>query len=91
MASGGEQSYLAPLLTMAILPTMTLPPFNITNIVLAAAPLILVLFLMIARNWGGSKAGGAGWAAAALIAVVELFLVISGRSGARHPRTTQTR
>ena len=64
---------------------MSLPPFNIANIVLAAAPLILVLFLMIARNWGGSKAGVAGWAAAVVIAVVafgadfQLLVVAFGR------------
>ena len=64
---------------------MSLPPFNIANIVLAAAPLVLVLFLMIARNWGGSKAGVAGWAAAVAIAVVafgadfQLLVVAFGR------------
>ncbi len=56
-------------LALAILRSMTLPPFNAANISLAAAPLLIVLFLMIARNWGGSKAGMVGWAAAAVIAI----------------------
>lgn len=64
---------------------MSLPQLTITNIVLAAAPLLLVLYLMIVRDWGGSKAGPAGWLAAGLIAVLAfgadapLLLVALGR------------
>lgn len=61
---------MASPLSFAILSTMSLPPFNVANILLAATPLLLVLFLMIALNWGGSKAGIAGWAAAVVISVV---------------------
>ena len=32
----------------------------------AALPILVVLYLMIARNWGGSKAGIAGWLVATL-------------------------
>lgn len=65
---------------------MSLPPLNTVNTLLAAAPLLLVLYLMIGRNWGGSKAGPAGWLAAALIAVLtfgaagSLLLVAFGRA-----------
>ena len=64
---------------------MSLPQLTLLNVTLAAMPLLLVLFLMIARNWGGSKAGMAGWATAALIAVlafgadVQLLWVALGR------------
>ena len=56
------------------------------QLLLAAFPLLLVLYLMIGRRWGGSKAGPAGWLAAVLIAVIsfgagpQLFLVAWGRS-----------
>lgn len=64
---------------------MSLPQLTVTNIVLAAMPLLLVLYLMIGRNWGGSKAGPAGWLAAALIALLafgadlQLLVVALGR------------
>lgn len=64
---------------------MTLPPFTVVNVLLAAVPLLLVLYLMIGRNWGGSKAGVAGWLAAMIVAVLFfganglLLLVAFGR------------
>lgn len=80
-----QLAFLALLPRRAILPRMSLPPLTIVNVLLAAAPLLLVLFLMIARNWGGSKAGLAGWFAAALIAMLvfgadlQLLVVALGR------------
>lgn len=65
---------------------MTVPPRSIITIFFAAAPLLLVLYLMVGRRWGGSKAGPAGWLAAAIIALVffganvQLLLVAAGRS-----------
>lgn len=49
---------------------MTLPPLNIAYIFAAALPLLVVLYLMIGRNWGGSKAGPAGWITSLLISVI---------------------
>jgi lactate permease len=65
---------------------MTMPPLNLPYIIAAAAPLLVVLYLMIGRNWGSSKAGPAGWIASVLIAVVlfgsnvQLLLVAFGRA-----------
>jgi lactate permease len=65
---------------------MSLPDLTVLNALLAAAPLLVVLYLMIGRNWGGSKAGPAGWFVAAVLAVVAfggnaaLLLVAFGRS-----------
>ena len=65
---------------------MSLPALNFTNILLAAFPLLLVLYLMIGRNWGGSRAGPAGWLAAILVALMFfganglLLLVSFGRA-----------
>ncbi|MDX1613948.1 MAG: L-lactate permease [Candidatus Promineifilaceae bacterium] len=65
---------------------MNLPAVNLINVLAAAAPILLVLYLMIGRNWGGSKAGPAGWLAAILLAVVfyganlDLLAVATGRS-----------
>jgi lactate permease len=65
---------------------MSLPPLDIWHVLLAALPLIVVLYLMIGRNWGGSKAGPAGWLAAVLLAWLffganlPLLLVAIGRS-----------
>ena len=39
-------------------------------VVLAVSPILTVLYLMIGRHWGGSKAGPAGWLAAVLVAVL---------------------
>jgi lactate permease len=49
---------------------MSLPPINLLYILLAALPILVVLYLMVGRNWGGSKAGPAGWLAAVLVAVL---------------------
>lgn len=49
---------------------MNLPPLTFVNVVLAAGPILLVLYLMIGRNWGGSKAGPAGLLLAALLALL---------------------
>lgn len=65
---------------------MQIPPVNFLNILLAAAPLLLVLYLMMGRQWQGNQAGLAGWAAAAGLAVLffgagfDLLLVAWGRS-----------
>ncbi len=39
------------------------------NWLLAAAPILVVLLLMLGLRWGGSKAGPAGWLAALLVSV----------------------
>lgn len=65
---------------------MTLPPLNFAYVLAAAFPLIVVLYLMIGRNWGGSKAGPIGWLSAIIISVVifganiKLIVVATGRS-----------
>jgi lactate permease len=65
---------------------MPLPDLNIINIVAAASPLIVVLYLMIFRNWGGSKAGPVGWLTSVIVSLAffganfELLLVAFGRS-----------
>ncbi len=54
---------------------------NLLSVPLASVPILVVLYLMIARNWGGSKAGPAGWLASVIVAVLffgaglELLLV----------------
>lgn len=37
---------------------------------LATTPILVVLYLMIVRHWGGSKAGPAGWLTAVIISVL---------------------
>jgi lactate permease len=65
---------------------MSLPTLNLPYILAASLPLLVVLYLMIGRNWGGSKAGPAGWLTALIIAIVifgsgfDLLLVAFGRS-----------
>jgi lactate permease len=65
---------------------MMLPELSFFNVLLAALPILLVLYLMIGRNWRGHQAGPAGLAAAAVIALVafggdlQLLLVAWGRS-----------
>ena len=65
---------------------MSLPPLNIPFVIAATAPLLIVLYLMIGRNWGGSKAGPVGWLTAILVSVIvfgtgpQLLLVAFGRS-----------
>ncbi len=65
---------------------MSQPALAVPYILAAAAPLLVVLYLMIGRNWGGSKAGPVGYLAAIVISVLvfgadlELILVALGRS-----------
>lgn len=65
---------------------MSLPPLNLSTIIAAASPLIVVLYLMIGRNWRGAKAGPAGWLTAVVVSVLvfgagpRLLLVSFGRS-----------
>jgi lactate permease len=65
---------------------MILPPFNLFTILAAFFPLLIVLYLMIGRQWEGTKAGLAGWLAAVIIALAVfganglLLLVAFGRS-----------
>ncbi len=67
-------------------PGMSLPPLNLPTAIAASLPLLVVLYLMIGRNWGGSKAGPVGWLTAIVITVVvfggglDLLLVALGRS-----------
>ncbi|NIP28299.1 MAG: hypothetical protein GWO38_31940, partial [Phycisphaerae bacterium] len=49
---------------------MTLPPFNLQTILAAFFPLLMVLYLMIGRQWGATKAGPVGWLSAVLIALL---------------------
>ncbi|MDX1662327.1 MAG: L-lactate permease [Candidatus Promineifilaceae bacterium] len=59
---------------------------SLLEIALAATPILLVLYLMIGRNWDGSQAGPAGWLAAGAIALLFfgagplLLLVAFGRA-----------
>ena len=65
---------------------MNLPDLNLLNVLLAASPILIVLYLMIGRNWGGSKAGPAGWLTAVFISLLffganpQLLLVSTGRA-----------
>ncbi len=43
---------------------------SIFYVILAALPILTVLYLMIGRKWGGSKAGIAGWLTAVIVAVL---------------------
>jgi lactate permease len=61
---------------------LTLPPFNLLTLLAAFLPLLIVLYLMIGRQWGATKAGPAGWFSAVLIALLVygangLLLVVS--------------
>ena len=55
-------------------------------ILLAATPILVVLYLMLGRHWGGSKAGPAGWLAAIAISIIffgagpQLILIASGKA-----------
>lgn len=40
------------------------------NIILALSPIIVVLVLMVGRNWGGAQAGAAGWLTALVLAIL---------------------
>ncbi|MCA9969812.1 MAG: L-lactate permease [Anaerolineales bacterium] len=65
---------------------MTLPDLTLFTFILAAGPILVVLYLMIGRNWGGSKAGMAGWLTAVFISLlffganVPLLLIAAGRA-----------
>ncbi len=65
---------------------MVLPTLNFFNVLLAALPILVVLYLMVGRHWGGSKAGLAGWGTAVLVGVVffgaggKLLVVAWGKS-----------
>lgn len=65
---------------------MSLPTFNLWNVLLAALPIAVVLYLMVGRHWGGSKAGPAGWLTAVLVSVLfygagaKLLLVAWGKA-----------
>ncbi len=65
---------------------MTLPPFNAFTLLAAFVPLFIVLYLMIGRQWGATKAGPIGWLAAMLVALivygagVDLLAVAFGRA-----------
>jgi len=65
---------------------MSLPPLNLLYALAASLPLLVVLYLMIGRNWGGSKAGPVGWLTAILVAIfifgsgIDLLVVAFGRS-----------
>ena len=65
---------------------MNLPDLTILNVLLAASPILVILYLMIGRNWGGSKAGPAGWLTAVFISLLffganlQLLLVSTGRA-----------
>ncbi|MCB9446624.1 MAG: L-lactate permease, partial [Ardenticatenaceae bacterium] len=63
-----------------------LPPLTSINILLAALPVLVVLYLMVGRQWGGSQAGIAGWVTAVFISVFafgtggQLLLVAWGKA-----------
>lgn len=65
---------------------MNLPALNVLTIALAAAPILLLLYLMIGRNWNGSNAGLAGWGTAVILTLLvfggnlPLLLVSAGRA-----------
>jgi lactate permease len=65
---------------------MSLPPLTLPYMLAALLPLLVVLYLMIGRSWGGSKAGPAGWLTAMVVAVLvfgsgaRLLVVAFGRS-----------
>jgi lactate permease len=69
-----------------ILDTMSLPDLDLGHIIAAALPILVVLYLMIGRNWGGSRAGPVGWIATIVISWlvfgsnVQLLLVAFGRA-----------
>lgn len=65
---------------------LSLPSLTLINVVLAALPILVVLYLMVGRQWGGSKAGLAGWATAVLVSLFffgaggKLLLVAWGKA-----------
>ncbi len=65
---------------------MSLPPLNLLYTIAAAIPLLVVLYLMIGRNWRGNQAGPIGWIVSVIVAVIvfgadrQLLIVAFGRS-----------
>jgi lactate permease len=65
---------------------LSLPPPTFINILLAVLPILVILYLMVGRHWGGSKAGIAGWITAVLVSVIffgaggKLLLVAWGKA-----------
>lgn len=61
-------------------------PITPVWVLLAVTPLLAVLYLMIGRQWGGSKAGPAGWLTAVFFSLLffganlPLLLVALGKS-----------
>jgi len=53
--------------SLVILRDMILPPLNLLYVFLASMPILIVLYLMVGRGWGGSKAGPAGWLTSVLV------------------------
>jgi hypothetical protein len=61
----------ATLTILSVMPTeLNLPPLTLANILLAALPIFVLLYLMVGRQWNGSKAGLAGWGTAVLISIL---------------------
>lgn len=63
----------------------SLPPLTIFNVILAALPILTILYLMVGRHWGGSKAGIAGWLTAVFVSLFfgagyKLLLVAWGKA-----------
>ncbi len=65
---------------------MLLTQYPFIKVVLAAAPLFFILYLMIGRSWGGSQAGPVGWLTAVSLSLlffgtnITLLAVAVGRS-----------
>jgi len=61
-------------------------PTSFFYVLLALSPILMVLYLMVGRNWGGSKAGPVGWLTAVFISLIffgtngQLLLVAIGKS-----------
>ncbi len=61
-------------------------PSSLLYVLLALSPILMVLYLMVGRSWGGSKAGLVGWLTAVTISLIffntneDLLLVAIGKS-----------
>lgn len=61
-------------------------PTSFFHVLLALSPILMVLYLMVGRNWGGSKAGPMGWLTAVFTSLIffgtngELLLIAIGKS-----------
>ena len=62
--------------------TPSTPPLPLL-VPLALMPILVILYLMIGRHWGGSKAGPAGWLTAVLISL--LFFGATARGSFSSP------